>query len=76
MLAAATTAGYRAGAALTWRLRRAGPFDCPRVRASQTETVQYWQQRIAPMRCWLVGSSVGDGLLLVDRVVRKAHRAR
>jgi len=68
---AAKEAGYSAGAAMTWRLRRGGPLDCPRVGVRRTETFEYWQQRVAPMKRWLVGSVAGDGLLLLDRLLRK-----
>lgn len=72
---AARTAGYSTGAALTWRLQRGGPLDWPRVGMSRTESFEYWQQRVAPVKRWMVGSAVGDGLLLLDRLLRHSrHR--
>jgi peptidoglycan/xylan/chitin deacetylase (PgdA/CDA1 family) len=71
---AARMAGYTAGAALSWRLRRGSALDYPRVRSSGAETFEYWQQRVAPVKRWLVGSLVGDGLLRLERRLRSAKR--
>ncbi len=70
---AAKTAGYSTGAALTWRLHRGGALDWPRVGMSRTDPWGYWQQRVAPVKRWLVGSFAGDRLLLLDRLLRQAR---
>ena len=72
---AARIAGYSAGAAMTWRLRRAGQLEHPRVGISRNDTFEYWQQRVAPIKRRLVGSFAGDGLLLLDRRLRKPSEA-
>jgi peptidoglycan/xylan/chitin deacetylase (PgdA/CDA1 family) len=63
-------AGYTAGAAQTWRLRRGGRLAWPRVAGVRGESIEHWRQRVGPLTRWLVGTAVGDRVLAAERIWR------
>lgn len=68
---AARAAGYTAGAAQTWRLRRGDRLAWPRVGSVRGESIAHWRQRVGPRTRWLVGTAVGDRVLALERIWRE-----